>query len=130
MPLHVSRPIYDNGLLQIDMDRKIPEAMKPRKIEIGSGNPSSKPMKSLNAAWERTWGAILPHARIAPVADSWFHTFAIGLSRFLGTERPADALESLVTFGGVAYKWPADRAIDRALAQKKAAACPDQASLR
>jgi hypothetical protein len=51
--------------------------------------------------------------------DSWFHTFAIGLSRFLGTERPADALESLVTFGGVAYEWPADRAIDRALAQKK-----------
>ena len=53
MPLHVSRPIYDNGLLQIDMDRKIPEAMKLRKIEIGSGNPSSKPMKSLNAAWEK-----------------------------------------------------------------------------
>ena len=129
--IEVKQANHDNGLLQIDMDRKIPEAMKLRKIEIGSGNPSSKPMKSLNAAWEKAdMGAILPHARIAPVADSWFHTFAIGLSRFLGTERPADALESLVTFGGVAYKWPADRAIDRALAQKKAAACPDQASLR
>ena len=50
MPLHVSRPIYDNGLLQIDMDRRIPEAMKPRKIAIGSGNPPSKPMESLDAA--------------------------------------------------------------------------------
>ena len=50
---NANRPIYDNGLLQIDMDRKIPEAMKLRKIEIGSGNPSSKPMKSLNAAWEK-----------------------------------------------------------------------------
>ena len=58
--------------------------MKPRKIEIGSGNPSSKPMKSLNAAWEKAdMGAILPHARIAPMADSWFHTFAIGLSDFV-----------------------------------------------
>jgi len=63
--------------------------MKPRKIEIGSGNPSSKPMKSLNAAWEKAdMGAILPHARIAPMADSWFHTFAIGLSDF----RPAASL--------------------------------------
>jgi hypothetical protein len=63
------------------LDRKIPEAMKPRKIEIGSGNPPSKPMKSLNAAREKGGhGAILSHARIAPVADSWFHTFAIGLS--------------------------------------------------
>jgi hypothetical protein len=47
--------------------------MKPRKIEIGSGNPSSKPMKSLNAAWEK-----------ADVGgDSWFHTLAIGLSDFV-----------------------------------------------
>jgi molecular chaperone IbpA len=41
---------YENGLLQIDLIRKIPEAMKPRKIAIGNGNPSPKPMKSLNAA--------------------------------------------------------------------------------
>ena len=27
-----------NGLLHIDLEREIPEAMKPRKIEIGSGS--------------------------------------------------------------------------------------------
>ncbi|MFQ3177882.1 MAG: molecular chaperone IbpA [Pseudoalteromonas tetraodonis] len=27
-----------NGLLSIDLEREIPEALKPRKIEIGSGN--------------------------------------------------------------------------------------------
>jgi hypothetical protein len=37
----------DDGLLQIDLVRKIPEAMKPRKIAIGSG---AKPIKSLTAA--------------------------------------------------------------------------------
>jgi molecular chaperone IbpA len=45
--VEVEQANYDNGLLQIDLVRKIPEAMKPRKIAIGSG---SKPMKSLNAA--------------------------------------------------------------------------------
>ncbi|WP_417678541.1 Hsp20 family protein [Roseibium sp.] len=29
----------ENGLLHIDLVREIPEAMKPRKIEIGSGAP-------------------------------------------------------------------------------------------
>jgi molecular chaperone IbpA len=47
--VEVERANYDNGLLQIDLVRKIPEAMKPRKIEIGSDNPSAKP-KSLSAA--------------------------------------------------------------------------------
>jgi len=28
---------FENGLLQIDLARKIPEAMKPRRIEIGTG---------------------------------------------------------------------------------------------
>ncbi|MGO2479522.1 MAG: heat-shock protein, partial [Pseudoalteromonas sp.] len=27
-----------NGLLSIELQREIPEALKPRKIEIGSGN--------------------------------------------------------------------------------------------
>jgi len=45
--VEVEQANYDNGLLQIDLVRRIPEAMKPRKIAIGSG---SKPMKSLNAA--------------------------------------------------------------------------------
>ena len=48
--VEVEQANYENGLLQIDLARKIPEAMKPRKIAIGSGNPPSKPMKSLNAA--------------------------------------------------------------------------------
>ena len=45
--VEVEQANYDNGLLQIDLVRRIPEAMKPRKIAIGSG---SQPMKSLNAA--------------------------------------------------------------------------------
>jgi len=48
--VEVEQANYENGLLQIDLVRKIPEAMKPRKIAIGTGNPPSKPMKSLNAA--------------------------------------------------------------------------------
>jgi molecular chaperone IbpA len=48
--VEVDQANYENGLLQIDLVRKIPEAMKPRKISIGAGNQSSKPMKSVNAA--------------------------------------------------------------------------------
>lgn len=32
---------FDNGLLRIDLQRVVPEAMKPRKIEIGGGAPSN-----------------------------------------------------------------------------------------
>ena len=46
----VEQANYDNGLLQIDLVRMIPEAMKPRKITVGSGSQPPKPMKSLNAA--------------------------------------------------------------------------------
>lgn len=31
----------ENGLLQIELVRKLPETMKPRRIEIGSGKPVS-----------------------------------------------------------------------------------------
>jgi molecular chaperone IbpA len=48
--VEVDQANYENGLLQIDLVRKIPEAMKPRKISIGSANQQSKPMKSLSAA--------------------------------------------------------------------------------
>ena len=48
--VEVEQANYENGLLQLDLIRKIPEAMKPRKIALGTGNPSPKPMKSLNAA--------------------------------------------------------------------------------
>ena len=30
---------FENGLLSISLEREVPEAMKPRKIEIGSGSP-------------------------------------------------------------------------------------------
>jgi molecular chaperone IbpA len=48
--VEVEQANYENGLLQIDLVRRIPEAMKPRKIAIGNGGQPSKPMKSLNAA--------------------------------------------------------------------------------
>lgn len=34
--VRVSGANYENGLLHIDLKREIPEAMKPRRIEIGS----------------------------------------------------------------------------------------------
>jgi len=38
---------FENGLLQIELARKIPEAMKPRKIEIGAG-ASTRKMKTVD----------------------------------------------------------------------------------
>ena len=32
---------YENGLLIIDLQREIPEAMKPRRIQINGANPSN-----------------------------------------------------------------------------------------
>jgi molecular chaperone IbpA len=32
---------YENGLLQIELARKIPEAMKPRRVAIGAGASTS-----------------------------------------------------------------------------------------
>ena len=48
--VEVEQANYDNGLLQIDLVRTIPEAMKPRKIAVGSGGQPSKTMRSLDAA--------------------------------------------------------------------------------
>jgi molecular chaperone IbpA len=36
--VEVASAEIENGLLQIDLVRKIPEAMKPRRIEIGTGS--------------------------------------------------------------------------------------------
>lgn len=33
-----------NGLLSIDLARELPEALKPRRIEIGAGEASAKPL--------------------------------------------------------------------------------------
>jgi molecular chaperone IbpA len=35
--VEVEGATFDNGLLHIDLVRKVPEAMKPRRIEIGAG---------------------------------------------------------------------------------------------
>ena len=41
-----------DGLLAIDLVREIPEAMKPRKIDIGSGEPT--PLKAEGDEAERS----------------------------------------------------------------------------
>jgi molecular chaperone IbpA len=39
--VEVERASFENGLLQIDLVRRVPEAMKPRRIEIGTGSRAS-----------------------------------------------------------------------------------------
>lgn len=34
----VESTVYDNGLLSINLAREVPEARKPRRIEIGTGD--------------------------------------------------------------------------------------------
>ena len=43
--VEVEGAAFENGLLQIELARKIPEAMKPRKIEIGAGAATRKTEK-------------------------------------------------------------------------------------
>ena len=40
--VEVENASFENGLLQINLVRRIPEAMKPRRIEIGTGKPAGK----------------------------------------------------------------------------------------
>ena len=40
--VEVENASFENGLLQIDLVRRIPEAMKPRRIEIGTGKLAGK----------------------------------------------------------------------------------------
>ena len=44
--VEVENASYENGLLQIDLVRKIPEAMKPRRIQIATGKDSRKADKA------------------------------------------------------------------------------------
>ncbi len=37
---------FENGLLEIDLVREVPEAMKPRRIEIASGSGSNKVLEN------------------------------------------------------------------------------------
>ncbi|MDR6849306.1 Hsp20 family protein [Sphingomonas sp. BE137] len=39
--IEVGNARFENGLLSIELKRVVPEAMKPRKIEIGGGNPAN-----------------------------------------------------------------------------------------
>ncbi len=38
--VHVTSANLDNGLLHVDLERVVPEAAKPRRIEIASGSPA------------------------------------------------------------------------------------------
>ena len=38
--VRVATATYENGLLNVDLVREVPEALKPRKIEIASGKPA------------------------------------------------------------------------------------------
>ena len=39
--IEVGHARFENGLLAIELKRVVPEAMKPRRIEIGGGNPAN-----------------------------------------------------------------------------------------
>jgi molecular chaperone IbpA len=40
--VEVERASHENGLLQIELVRKVPEAMKPRRIQINGGGTQRK----------------------------------------------------------------------------------------
>lgn len=48
--IEVSGASYDNGLLQIDLVRRVPEVMKPRQIQIGNVSPSKRKLGPDNKA--------------------------------------------------------------------------------
>jgi molecular chaperone IbpA len=43
----VIKASFENGLLEIDLERRVPEAMKPRRIEIGDGDSQSRKVRTL-----------------------------------------------------------------------------------
>ena len=40
--IEVEKASYENGLLQLDLVRRVPEAMKPRRIEIDTATPANQ----------------------------------------------------------------------------------------
>lgn len=38
--VHVTGAAHENGMLHVDLKREIPEALKPRRIEISGGTPA------------------------------------------------------------------------------------------
>ncbi len=48
--VQVKQAFFRDGLLVIDLVREVPEAMKPRKIQIAGGTPSSAQIEQKKAA--------------------------------------------------------------------------------
>src|SRR5689334_3311362 len=48
--VQVKQASFQDGLLVIDLVREVPEAMKPRRIEIGTGTPASAQVEQKKAA--------------------------------------------------------------------------------
>ncbi len=55
--VEVERATFENGLLHIDLVRKVPEAMKPRRIEIGVGPDGGADAKTLEGKEPKTRAA-------------------------------------------------------------------------
>ena len=47
--IEVGHARFENGLLSIELKRVVPEAMKPRKIEIGGGSPANDQIEAPKA---------------------------------------------------------------------------------
>ena len=56
--VEVEGATFENGLLQIDLVRKVPEAMKPRRIEISVGHDVPRDTKTLDTGTAKTRPAI------------------------------------------------------------------------
>jgi len=50
--IEVGKASFDNGLLSIELKRVVPDAMKPRRIEIGSGTSSQQRIEASPEARE------------------------------------------------------------------------------
>ena len=48
--VEVSGATFENGLLQIQLVREVPEAMKPRRIDVKSGGTAPRHMEKLKSA--------------------------------------------------------------------------------
>jgi molecular chaperone IbpA len=47
--VEVEHAAFENGLLQIDLARKVPEAMKPRRVDIAGGTAADKGSRAKTA---------------------------------------------------------------------------------
>jgi len=48
--VEVTKASFENGLLEIDLERRVPETMKPRRIEIGVGKAKGDGAKTISQA--------------------------------------------------------------------------------